>query len=369
MNILQIVPTLGYGGVAKVVLNYYEQIDHKQFHFDFVTHGKREKFHGGIVAEGSLIFYFSTIGKIGLKGYFEQICKTIDMSNYDIVHLHIAHLNGLYGYLYKFAGAKKIICHAHASRCVVHKHEVFMPLFRILANTVSDKRISCGVKAGKFCFGKGEFSILNNGLSFCKINEITNKQVENAKREFNIPNDTLIVGHVGLFSSPKNHKFIVNIINELLKKESRVIFVLVGDGELKESIEKQIKNNNNYSNVRFTGIREDVYTLMKMFDVFILPSLFEGLPVVGIEAQAAGTRCLFSKEIDNSVDIGAGLVQFIPIDQGPKLWVDALLENIGKTSYLNVDKVYSKLCDSGYEISITARQLLAIYDELINKPN
>ena len=140
---------------------------------------------------------------------------------------------------------------------------------------------------------------------------------------------------------------------------------MVGDGPDRENIEKKIKDNGDEEYVTFAGIRNDVVNLMKMFDVFVLPSLFEGLPVVGIEAQAAGTPCVFSETIDKSVCICEDNCEFVSINKGTEKWIDAInrMRNCDKNSDANI---YDALCKNGYEISTTALKLEEIYNTLIS---
>lgn len=368
MKILHIVPTLGYGGVAKVVTNYYEQMNHEQFRFDIITHGGEEDYHKALVEDGSRIYYFQTLGKVGVKAYRRQIRENIDLSEYDIVHIHVGHLTGLYAMLFKNLGAKKIICHAHTTRCVNKKQAKLMPLWRFLANHYADERIACGHDAGEFCFGHNHYTVLANGISFEKIDSISESEIIKLKEELGIKKGKFIVGHVGAFSSPKNHVFLADIIHDFLKKNDNAIFVLIGDGPLKAEIENKVKQNGDTDSVIFTGIRNDVYTCMKMFDVFVLPSLHEGLPVVGIEAQAAGIPCLFSENIDKTVDIKADLVEFLPIDKGTECWVESLEKdyNANENKDKDMGKVFSCLKTSGYEITESSKILKNIYRSLVS---
>lgn len=367
MKILHVVPTLGYGGVAKVVTNYYEQLDHEKIQFDIITHGGVEDYHEKLIQEGSKIYYFSTLGKVGRKGYKKQIKENINLKDYDIIHIHVGHLTGVYAMFFKKLGAKRVICHAHTTRCVNVRHSKIMPLFRYLAIHYSDARIACGYDAGEFCFGHKKYEIIPNGISFQKINTINEEKVRALRTELDIKENQFVVGHVGAFVAPKNHSFLVDVIHEYLKKNKNAVFVLVGDGILREEIEKKVRNNGDEHSVIFTGIRNDVYAFMKMFDVFILPSMHEGLPVVGIEAQASGTHCLLSENIDKTVDIHAGLVKFLPINNGTKKWVDALLLLRNNNKKISGKNIYNCLKNSGYEITESVSKLVNIYYTLCDE--
>lgn len=364
MKILHVVPTLGYGGVAKVVTNYYEQMNHSDFIFDFITHGKVEDYHHKLIDDGSKIYYFKTVGSVGIKGYKKQIEDNIVLFEYSVIHLHVGHLTGLYAMLFRQLGAKKIICHAHTTRCVNSKQAGWMFVWRYLAKRYSDYRLACGEEAGRFCFGKGNYTVLPNGISYEKMDSIGLDAIDKLKEEFKIQHDKRIIGHVSAFSPPKNPIFLSNIIHDTLKVDRNIVFVLVGDGELKNHVAEIIKENGDDKSVIFTGIRSDVYTFMKMFDVFLLPSLHEGLPVVGIEAQAAGTICLFSDRIDRTVDIGAGIAYFLSINSGTDEWVTKLNGLTRMQKNETKSKVKKCLEDAGYDIKKNAELLISIYKSL-----
>jgi len=364
IRVLHVVPDMAYGGVEKVVLNYFEQLDHKKYKFDYVTHGTVENYHQDLVDQGSTLFYFKTIGNLGYSRYKKQVKEQLNLENYDIIHIHTGHLVGLYAKVFRDLGARKVICHAHITECVNPKHSVFMPILRFLSTCNSDCFIACGEDAGKFCFGNAKYHLLPNGINYDLYRMVTEDDVRRVKKELGIEDSSFIIGHVGHFSKQKNHDFIVRLIDEYKYVYPDAKFVLVGDGPLKESIEQAILRNHN--SVVFTGVRKDIPVLMKMFDVFILPSLYEGLPVVSIEAQAAGTPCLISDTVDKSLNIGIGLTTFLPINDSYKSWITAL-ETKRNNKYTSVDSntIYNALFKYGYDIVSSAVKLSEIYDSLI----
>lgn len=364
LKILQVVPVLGYGGVEKTVVNYFNSLDTERFMFDFVGHGKSEEYARDLEKKGCRIYEIPTIGQLGFKGYKKQISESIDVKSYDIVHIHIGHITGLYAKVFRELGAKKIICHAHTTKCVNPKHQLFMPIFKIMANRYSDYRLSCGVMAGNFCFGKGKYEFLPNGIDYSSFKNIKEDDISALKRELGLENCPFIVGHIGHFSKPKNHPFIIKLASEYLKSDPHAKFILVGGGPDKEMIEDLARKLGVDENIVFLGVRNNIPVLMKMFDVFILPSLHEGLPVVSIEAQGAGTRCLLSENIDKTLDIGAGLVEFFPLLENCDNWVQAL-KNVRKTEIsVSSSAIDEGMKKSGYDISSAAEKLGFIYEKI-----
>ncbi|MBP3706026.1 MAG: glycosyltransferase [Clostridia bacterium] len=364
LKILQVVPVLAYGGVEKNVVSYFNSLDTDKYMFDFISHGKPEEYAKDLEKKGCRIYDIQTIGQIGFKGYKRRISESIDVKSYDIVHIHIGHITGLYAKAFRELGARKIICHAHTTKCINPKHNLFMPIFKHMANRYSDYRLSCGVMAGNFCFGTGKFTFLPNGIDYNLFKNVSQQDVQNLKKELGLEDCPFIVGHIGHFSKPKNHPFIIKLMSEYAKIEPSAKFVLVGDGPDKKEIEDLADQSGVKENAVFLGVRNDIPVLMKMFDVFILPSLHEGLPVVSIEAQSSGTKCLLSENIDKTLDIGAGLVKFLPLLENCNNWVNAL-ENIRK----NCDKasslvIHDAMEKSGYDIASAAQKLEFIYEKV-----
>lgn len=367
VKILHVVPTLGYGGVAKVVTNYYEAIDHNRYHFDFVTHGGVEDYHESLINQGSKIFYFQTIGKLGARKYCQQIKKMISVAEYDIIHIHTGDITGVYAKCYHQCGAKKIICHAHTTRAVSKSHKIFETVFRKMALKYSDATMACGYEAGEYCFGKDHFVLLPNSIDYSAFNDVDEKTKKHLLEEFNIPEERFIVGHIGHFSPPKNHFYLLDIAEAYIKVNPNVYFMLCGNGPRFEEVKQRIKAANMEKNIILTGIRNDVNALMQIFDAFVLPSLHEGLPVVGIEAQTAGLHCLLSDQIDHRVDIGCELCEFLPINDGVDVWVDALDRLCQNPEKKKGEVVLDALKKQGYDISSTRKILTEVYDSLVKQ--
>lgn len=362
IKILHVVPAIYEGGVGSVVNNYYEKIDKSKFSFDVITHVKETNKKNNLLYKNTNVFNFKTLGETGVYGYYKQIRSTLNCSEYDVIHIHTGHITGLYAAVFKICGAKKIISHAHTTTAPNPKHNKFMPYFRVLTRMFSNKLLSCGRLAGEFCFGRADFEIIKNGIDYTKYLNIDDSKAVKTRQELGLNSSDIILGNVAAFIKQKNHKFLLQVFLELSRVKDNVKLVLVGEGPLEKQCVEFVKENNLTEKVFFLGQRNDVYQLMSVFDVFLLPSLFEGLPVSGIEAQAAGTKCIFSDTIDKELDLGIGLSAFLPINKGTKPWVDHL-SNIDTTK---ADKlaVRNALIEKGYEINYSIKELENIYLKL-----
>jgi len=292
----------------------------------------------------------------------------LQSNHYDVVHTHDGHLTGMTAWMCKKYFDGPIICHAHTTKCVNPKHRPFMPIFRWMSRTYGEFLVGCGEKACQYCFGtKKQYEIVHNAVDVSRFQKVTEEEVVNLKERLDIPQDAFIIGHVGAFGPPKNHKYLLRVFEGILSKDKANYLVLVGDGELKDSMIELCQKMKIEDHVRFVGKQTNIEIYMKLFHVFVLPSFHEGLPVVGIEAQASGLKCILSDRIDRSVDAGLGLVRFVPIDEEA---LEEWEEEICKP-YVKPDDsiIFDLLSKNGYEIESSARDLVNIYQRIVSDRN
>jgi len=190
-----------------------------------------------------------------------------------------------------------------------------------------------------------------------------NEEMEKKMRkEFDLEGK-FVIGHVGRFFPQKNHSFLIDIFNEVHKKDKDAILMLVGGGELKEEIENKVKSLGLEKYVRFTGVRSDVNNIMQCFNVFILPSLFEGLPVTMVEAQAAGLKCIISDKVPKQCDITEN-VQIIPLEESPEKWAEEILKY--KDNYKK-ESMYEKIVEAKFDIKENALWMQNFYINALKK--
>ena len=171
-----------------------------------------------------------------------------------------------------------------------------------------------------------------------------------------------VVGHVGRFEEQKNHLFLLEIFKEVAKMREEAVLLLIGDGELKNAVQEKAKEYGLEEKVRFLGIRQDVDRLWKAMDVFVLPSLFEGLPIVALEAQASGVYSIMADTITKEVKL-TDRVEFLSLEEEKEKWRDAILsaeKSAQKETYNAVIK--KQFCEAGYDIESAAQTLLTYYE-------
>ena len=363
IHVLQIVPTLGYGGVAKFLLHYYDHIDKNQICFDFITHGQKENYHNQLINEGSRIFYLKPSHELGTLNYLKQIKEIVTRNHFDIVHIHTGHHTGFLACYLKLHGIKHIICHAHTTKCMNPKHEKLMPLFRWMARHFSNQLFACGHDAGMYCFGTENFTIIPNGVDLSVFKRATAQEVQSLKTKLGIPHDYRVIGCVAAFVTPKNHHYLIKVFAEYHRANPNSKLLLVGDGPLRNEIEKLVEFYSIGKDVIFAGNQDDIPLYLSAFDVFALTSFHEGLPVVSAEAQALGLPCLFSDNIDHSCDLGLGLIKFIPTsDNDVNVWSKFFS---AFNPVVTESHIRKRFVETGYEISRGALFLSSQYISIL----
>ena len=343
---------LSGGGIEAVVLSYFNNIDHTKYHIDFLLHGHKENCkdndaHNYLISNGSTIYYVTPRGENPIKNKFE-IARILKENKYDIVHSHM----DAAGYFF-LKQAKKVgvpLCISHSHNTASDKlHNPFKRIiYKIIhkmcikkLSNVTDVRIACSMKAGNWLFKGTNFIVLNNAIDINKYSY--NEQLrEKIRKELNIKNE-IVIGHVGRFTLQKNHELLIEIFENLLKIIPEAKLILIGIGELLDTIKHKVNILGIEKNVIFLGSCNNVNELMNAFDVFLLPSLYEGLPVAGIEAQASGLPCIISSTVSTEIKLSEN-VKLLSLDTPISEWVDTIVKfsksNINiyiknPTSYVN----------------------------------
>lgn len=364
IRVAQIVGKWIGGGVESVVMNYYRHIDRTKIQFDFICdedstnipYEEIEKLGGKVI----LIPPYQKVFK-----YHKVLKKILKDADYKIVHSHINTLSVFSLFAAKCARIPVRIAHSHSTTNKKEKKKnALKQLLRTFSKLFATDYMCCSELAGRWLFGnkeydKGNVYLLNNAIDIDKFkyNEEVRKRI---REELNIQDNTLVIGNVGRFVEQKNHRFLIEIFNEIHKQNDNSILLLAGQGPLMGEIKIKVKNLGLEKCVKFLGQRKDINELYQAFDVFCLPSLYEGLPVVGVEAQATGLLCVFSKDMTKETKILES-TQFLSLNQKASEWAKIILDK----SELNCKKDTSKeMSENGFDINIEANKLEKIYRKL-----
>lgn len=357
IRVLQVLGCLNRGGAEAMIMNLYRNIDREKVQFDFVVHTEDKCVYDHEVEQlGGCIYHCPKYKGWNHAQYvFWWTTFFENHPNYRILHSHIRSSAAVFFRIAKKSGVVTI-AHSHNTSNGTGIASIVKKVFQNNICKYADACFACGEAAGKWLFKKDSFTVLNNAIDVQKFAYDERKRKE-ARKEFQLDESILLVGTVGRFIAQKNPSGIIEIIKQLHTVKPEAKFLWVGDGEMRHSIEKTIHEECLQETVIFTGVRNDVDMLLQAMDVFIMPSLWEGLPVVGIEAQASGLPCLFSENVTRETQKTA-LCRFLPIDN-PKLWVDCILEC---TENPRVD-TRQQLIDAGYDICSTSLWLQEFYLE------
>ena len=324
---IRVAQVMGYmdgGGVEQVVMNYYRHIDRSRVQFDFIVcEGSGMVPRAEIEGLGGRVFTVS--GYKDLPRYMRTLEHVFLQERWPIVHSHVNALSVFPLRAAKRAGVPVRIAHSHstAGRGETAKNAA-KAVLKQFANVYPTHRMACSRYAGEWLFGKGAgFEILYNAIDLPRFFFDAEARAK-ARADLGLVGGQTVIGHVGRFMPQKNHRFLIDAFALAAQRRPDLLLVLVGSGEAEALAESWAAERGVADRVVFLGQRGDVGRLYQAFDAFCLPSLYEGLGLVGVEAQAAGLPCFLSDRITREVDV-TGTVRFLPIDD-PSTWAGALAE-------------------------------------------
>ena len=283
--------------------------------------------------------------------YYLELNRYIKKYKPNIIHIHCSSATSIFeSIIAKIKKIKKIIIHSHNTKC---SFPIFHYLMRPFLNKISTDKIACGEEAGKWMFSNDRFIIINNGIEIekFKYNESTSKKLRDELRLKN----NFVVGHIGRLNDQKNQQYLIDIFNRI--NDSSISLVLVGTGPNKEILKDKIKNKN----IIMYGESDAPEELYNLFDIFVMPSQYEGFPVVLVEAQANGLKCIVSDRISNEVDL-TNSVEFLPLDDS-SLWIQHINKKrkSNEPRIFNSEKNINVLKSKGYDIKENLNKIESIY--------
>jgi len=345
-----------------MLMNYYRRMDREKIQFDFIVH-RSEKGHydDEIRAMGGVIYPMPQIRPGSYTKYFRALeAFFAKHKGYRVIHSHINENSSFVLRAAKHAGVPCRIAHSHLSDLGIDMKLPFRLYARYAMKGNPTHYFACSDRAGKWLFGskvqeEQGVTVLNNAVHVqdFTFNEQTRKEV---REEFQA-GDRKVIGHIGRFNKQKNHQYLIDIFHALNRKDPSTLLVLVGEGHLKPDIESKVKRLGLSDHVRFMGVRGDIARLLQGMDLFLFPSLFEGLPVVLVEAQAAGLNCIVADTITTESDV-TGRIQFVSLQQPPEVWSD----KISAMSHEHADTA-EILRSNGYDADAMADWLTEYYME------
>ena len=358
-NICYFVNSLVNGGVEAVLLNYLSRMDLTDTNIIFITtFPNNEKCCEKFKNLGAKIYEAPSKRKI--ISYFAYVRKILKKEKINIIHTHLGLNNFLPSFIGFISRIPVRISHSHVYK---KGRKSFSEKLRSwLNNTFSNYYMACGQKAGEYMYGKNKkFYILKNAIDIEKY--LYNDKIRNEKRkELKLANKNVYL-NIGRFAAQKNQLFLLDIFNEIIKDDKNAHLLMVGgDGELYDEIIKKIDKYKLDKSITILKNRNDVNEIYQAADVFLLPSLLEGFPLVALEAQTSALPMILSSEITKEAKINDN-VYFLPIDNA-KTWADQSLLCLKNDVR---EKVENKMIKSKYNIDFSYIDLENKYTELLNK--
>lgn len=354
IRVLHIVTYMGLGGLETMIMNYYRHIDRSKIQFDFLVHRNfQAEYDNEIEALGGHIYRVPPLNPFSFK-YFRALETFFSEHHYDIVH---SHLDCLSAYPLKIAqkyGVKTRIAHAHNKNQDYNFKYLIKVYSKYLMPLYATDLLACSDEAGKWMFPGHRFKVLNNAIDAKQY--IYNPEKEQYMKSKLGIQGKFVLGHVGRFSPQKNHNFLIDVFQYVEKLEKNVVLILVGVGDGKSEIEDKVRKLGLKDKVIFLGGRNDIPDVLQALDVFVFPSLYEGLGIAAVEAQAAGLPCILSDQIPQECRLTEN-VEVLSLKDSPLEWANHILAYVGSEK----KNEFSAICKAGFDIDDNAKQLEKFY--------
>lgn len=357
IRVLHVVTYMGRGGLETMLMNYYRNIDRNLVQFDFLVHRDFEADYdeeilslGGRIYRISRLIPWSSSYRKNLKAIFRE------HPEYTIIHVHQDCLSAVALQCALEAGIPVRIAHCHnSSQDKNWKYLIKLHYMKQIPKYATDL-LACSNTAGKWMFGGADFCVLNNAIELNKyvFNPGTRTEI---RKKLNFESGDFVIGNVGGFRPQKNHTFLIDVFAQCIKRSPNAKLLLVGDGEERKQTEDKVKMLGLQERVVFTGVRSDIPELLQAMDVFVFPSIYEGLGISVIEAQASGLPCIISNSIPEDCIVTNNLIERLPLTDSAEIWADRIILNRNAVRSDHIDEVRA----AGYDIQEKAKELEQFY--------
>lgn len=358
IRVLHILQRMEAGGTQALLMNIYRKIDRTKVQFDFLVVYKEKQFYDDeIESMGGHVYKLSFREDLNLPKFQKDLKNFFKQHHeYQIVHCHAYTIGYFCLKAAKKAGIPVRIAHSHSNAAV---HDVKLPLKLImqkLFTIYSTDLFACSEEAGKFAFKGKKFGIVQNAIDSQKFIADANIR-EEIRKALRVENK-FVVGHVGRMQLEKNHNFLIDVFAEIKKKKLDAELILVGTGPLEEKVRSKVADKGLTESVQFLGNRKDMNRIYQAMDIFVFPSLFEGLGIVAIEAQAAGIPIVCSEGLPPETDI-TPIYHKLMLSDGVEKWAEAAIEMAqSPEAHTNMQKY---IIDAGFDMSATAKNMEEYY--------
>lgn len=363
IRVLQVVTIMERAGLETRIMDIYRNIDKAKIQFDFLTHRMEEgDYDAEIKSLGGIVYHMPGIKPWGILQYLQRLNRFFaEHPEYRITHVHLNSYSGWVQRAAQNAGVPVRITHSRASGLDLNWKSIFKAASKLVVNAPTTHKFACSHQAGEWLFGKkgiqppNEFMVIPNGFNLRKFTFSQNIR-ELKRKELGLTNEIAVV-HVGRLSSPKNHKFLLEIFKEIHDREINSKLFLIGNGELEDAIKERIKKLHLENNCIFLGSIPNVGDYLNAMDVMVFPSLYEGFGTVVLEAQCNGLPTLASDVLPKDTQITECL-EFMNLNEPASKWSDIILKMF--SSIGRKDRT-AEIQLAGYDIKDTYKLLSDFY--------
>ena len=354
IRVLHIVTYMGRGGLETMIMNYYRNIDRSKVQFDFLVHRDFEAdYDKEIIELGGEIYRVPPMNPLSI-GYYQALDDFFSNHKYDIVHSHLDCMSAYPLWFAKKYGVKTRIAHAHNKNQDKNLKYIIKVISKKWMPRYATHLFACGQQAGKWMFSGQSFIVVNNAINAREF--VYSKEQELiCKKKFGVEGK-FVLGHIGRFAPQKNHFFLIDVFNKVLEKHAEAVLLLVGTGDGQNDIIRKVQSLNIQNSVHFLGKRNDIADILQAMDVFVFPSLYEGVSVATIEAQAAGVPCVLSDQVPVECRMSQD-VEFVSLHDSVDVWAEVICKYRKHKKTNN----YIDICNKGYDIVQNVQWLQTFY--------
>ena len=323
IRILHVVPNMQAGGLETLIMSWYRNIDRSKVQFDFLVHYQGKFFYDDEIERlGGKIYHLSVRDDNNFIKYLHDLDSFFkEHKEYKIVHGHMESLGQFYFKAAKKYGIPVRIAHSHNSATEPTLKGKVKGILAKGFPKYATHCFACSELAGQFMFGDRDFTVIKNAIDLSRF-QYDEKIRTEMRAELNLT-DKFVIGHVGRFCTQKNHKYLIDVFEQIHKRNSNAILLLIGKGELLEEVKAYVAEKSLSGCVRFLGVRDDVDKLYDAMDVFVFPSVHEALPMTLIEAQANGLPCVVSESVTREILANKNLY-FLELSAGAESWAKVI---------------------------------------------
>lgn len=362
--ILQVIGGLNRGGAETMLMNIYRNID-KQYRFVFLAYTSKDTlddYEEEIISNGDRVIKLPVARVSNPATFYVDLMALMRENHFDCVHCHTLFNSGVVMLAARHSGIPVRITHSHSSGIMKRNNlinQTYFALSRFLIRHNTTMQIACSQQSGEYLFGQ-DFRgiILTNGIDLDKFNTKTAPMLSlhpDLKRT-----DVLKLAAISSFYEVKNHTFMIKVADCLRNRGVAFKLYFVGRGPLEEKLRQEVQQYGLENHIVFLGVIGNVHELLPAIDVVLMPSLYEGLPVSLIEAQASGTPAVISNKISPDVDLGLNLITFLDIDGNYDQWADTILATDKRQP--DQETITAGINKSGYNVKENVRVVSALYD-------